>query len=199
MVENAGRLRLWSQFITRKKKKKKDLDVDRMWWFIRCVFNCSGYGNIERGPSQWICFPGAWGNPFSAALGPTQDVIRLTTREVKSREIYQSQCEKSSLLEQEGDVSCTCCQRASPRCAVGGGADGRLGYLAEEELVRHLGPENRPPMSVSSHWAARLAVIMSFARNKYSTSLWQNWREPISEKHLLCPYSVQIWKEPRTY
>lgn len=73
-----------------------------IWIQVECddslaVLKYLGHGNVERVPSQWICSPGAWGNPSFTVVSPSQKVIGLAPREVKSREIHKSQCEKLSL------------------------------------------------------------------------------------------------------
>jgi len=151
MAENVGRVRFGGQFVTRK-KKKKDLDVDRMWWFICCVFNCSGYGNIERSPSQREdLFPrGMRKSFFSAAVSPTQKVIGLRTREIMSREIHKITTWGKFFASAAGRRLLLKVLPKGMSTRWGKGRmDGGLGCLAEKHLVRHLGPESRPPMSAS--------------------------------------------------
>lgn len=159
-----------------------------MWWFIGCVLNCLGYGNVERVLSQWICFPGAWGNPSLAVVSLSQKVIGLTPRKVKNKESHQSQWEKLSLPGQwEGEHSCRCCQRARPGCGMKKKDGQQAGLAAEKQLVRRLGLENRPPLSVSSRRAARLTVIMGFARNKHSASYGKT-DMTLSAKDIYCVF-----------
>lgn len=110
-----------------------------IWIQVECndslaVLKCLACGHVERVPSQWICSPGAWRNPSFTVVSLNQKVIGLAPREVKSREIHKSQCEKLSLLgEWEGDHSCRCFQRACPGCGVEE-AGCQTGLAAENQL-----------------------------------------------------------------
>lgn len=152
------------------------------------VLKCLGYGNVERAPSQWICFPG-WRKSFLVVVSQTPKMIGLTPRAIPSREIHPSQCGRlSSLGAWEGNLLQVLPEGPSSLWAGEGWmADG----LAAETISQTPGSgEQLSP--VCSRGAARPAVIVSFARSKYPARLWQNWRASISQKHLLCFYCANV-------